>query len=1093
MLNRRICLPWLAALLFLAPAMAQDTASQWVWYPEQPASDAVRETRWFRKTFDLAEPPREASLWLLVDDNHQLWVNGQGPLTPAEAIEGTQRYDLTAVLAQGKNVLAISAYNGGGPAGVIARLIVKYGDGREVIINSDASWRSAKAEEPAWTTVTFDDSKWQPVRLIGGAFTQPWYDIPRFHMNPFITAEEMAALERERAKILASPEQLATEKPARAEIRQHNGAPALFINGKPEPLVMYRGTVDPFSPYGRKLLGEFRDAGIHAYAPYVTLDRCWTGPGKYNFRLLDDIVRAYLSVDPDAHLTMLVRLVPPSWWFESHPDEMVGYATSDKIDSNDESDRVLRPSPASEAWRKESGEAWAALIRHIEAQPWGKRVIGWHACYGIYAEWHYFGSWSQQYPDTGLAMTKTFRAYLRNQYGDVKKLQAAWQDPQVTFDTAAVPGVEPRKLATLGAFRDPKQEQRVIDYYRCQHKVIADDIEYFGKLAKQETRGRAIYGIYYGYFMGVYPQAQGGHLELARLLKSPYIDYFVAPYEYGNRLMGEDGRLRSLAEAFNLAGKAHIIEADTRTYLHPREEHGRTQNLTESLAAIRREFSTGLTEHTGYWYVDFGPESVGGWYDSPEIMATIKDLYGVAKRAVDVPARRVSEVALICDLQSAYYLSDGEGLASAYKLIMDTTRQLYRLGTPFDAILLPQLPQADLSRYKVLVFLNTTAMTDEQAAYVRKLREEGKHAMVFLWAPGLTGPDGVSVARAEKITGMKLENTGVHAPGAMVVTKPDHPLTRGLPATAAASLEVTGSAPVTGFDKLETWNNPRTALYMEQHYQGYEIKPTEAGVNWTFETSDTWSDLHWQGELSPVDGIGLDASISAASPQANLKVVIKDANLAEFVTPVETFADAKLKTLAYPRAAFDNAPWSKSKPERPALPLRGMKFVVGGVNGIGPMTVQLRNLRALTGTVKTTPVCRFGDGTFGPLVTPLPQPGVEVLGHIEGRQDGLLATSGRGLQTVLYCPVPYLPAEVLMGVLAEAGVHRYTTNPADVLRADSRFMALHTKEGGARTLSLPKPATLRDAISGQTIGQGQRIEVTLPPNSTSIYEMLQTR
>ena len=80
-----------------------------------------------------------------------------------------------------------------------------------------------------------------------------------------------------------------------------------------------------------------------------------------------------------------------------------------------------------------------------------------------------------------------------------------------------------------------------------------------------------------------------------------------------------------------------------------------------------------------------------------------------------------------------------------------------------------------------------------------------------------------------------------------------------------------------------------------------------------------------------------------------------------------------------------------------------------------------------------------------------------------------------------------------MGVLAEAGVHRYTTNPADVLRADSRFIALHTKEGGPRTLSLPKPATLRDAISGQTIGQGQRVEVTLPPNSTSIYEMVQTR
>ena len=41
-------------LAYAVPCFAQQTASQWVWYPEQPASDCVRETRWFRKTFDVA-------------------------------------------------------------------------------------------------------------------------------------------------------------------------------------------------------------------------------------------------------------------------------------------------------------------------------------------------------------------------------------------------------------------------------------------------------------------------------------------------------------------------------------------------------------------------------------------------------------------------------------------------------------------------------------------------------------------------------------------------------------------------------------------------------------------------------------------------------------------------------------------------------------------------------------------------------------------------------------------------------------------------------------------------------------------------------
>jgi hypothetical protein len=360
-------------------------------------------------------------------------------------------------------VLAVQGTNGSGPAGVLARLVVKPGGVQapalqEMVINSDASWRSTKAEPPpGWTDAAFDDTQWQTVRVIGSAFMGPWFDHALFDVSPFIAPAERAAEDQRMAALLAPPERFAQEQPARATIQHHNGAPALFINGAPRPLVMYRGTVDPVTEQGRRIIGQFRDAGIHGYAPYIALDRCWTGPGQYNWKPIDEQVRAYLSVDPDAYLDILVRLVPPGWWFEAHPDEMVRYATSDEIDSNDESERVLRPSLASEAWLRDVGEAWTALIRHMENQPWGKRVIGWHACYGIYAEWHYFGSWTQQYPDTGAAMTKAFRAYLRAKYGTNAKLQAAWgergtgTDAPARIDTAEVPrrGAPPERHPRL--------------------------------------------------------------------------------------------------------------------------------------------------------------------------------------------------------------------------------------------------------------------------------------------------------------------------------------------------------------------------------------------------------------------------------------------------------------------------------------------------------------------------------------------------------------------------------------------------------------------------------------------------------------------
>ena len=161
------------------------------------------------------------------------------------------------------------------------------------------------------------------MRVIGTAFMGPWYDHVLFNVQPFITAAEQAAYQAHMETLLAPPEQFAEEKPARAAIKPLQRR-ARALHQWPAPAAGdVPGHVDPISDYGRHLIGDFRDAGIHGYAPYVALDKCWTGPGQYNWRTIDEQVRAYLSVDPDAYLDILVRLVPPSWWFEAHPEEMV--------------------------------------------------------------------------------------------------------------------------------------------------------------------------------------------------------------------------------------------------------------------------------------------------------------------------------------------------------------------------------------------------------------------------------------------------------------------------------------------------------------------------------------------------------------------------------------------------------------------------------------------------------------------------------------------------------------------------------------------------------------------------------------------------
>jgi len=1075
------------ALVVPQPGHAQETAAQWIWYPESATWDAREQDRFFRRGFELPAAPQRAGLWLMVDDRQTLWVNGEGPLEPTERDGSALFYPLTDLLQPGGNLIAVQAYNATSVAGVIARLSVLTADGREIVVNSDESWRVSREGPEGWNLPGFNDTDWEQARAVGNAFALPWVEYATFSNAHFVTDEERAAWATARQALMAPPEQFADDPPIEVEATWRNGSAVALINGEPRPLVCYRGTVDLFTEHGRRQVENFRDAGVHLYCTSVHIDRLWRGPNEYDFSALDEQVRMYTKLDPDAYVIMMVRLVQPGWWTQQHPDELVGYGVPGEL-GGDEKYRARRGSMASGAWLRDTGEAWRALIDHLEAQPWGRRVIGYQPAYGISAEWHYFGSWREQYPDTGAAMTARFRRWLREKYDTVEALRAAWRDPDVTFDTAQVPGVQARKLAEHIAFREPATERPAIDYYRCHQQVVAEAIEHFGRIVKEETAGAKLCGVYYGYFYGVRPQTQGGHLELDRLFASPYVDYFVAPYSYSDRLMGQDGRLRSLAAAFRLGGKPHILEGDIRTYLHPRAEYGRTENVQQSLAAITREFSTALIEGTGFWWVDFGGDQGGGWFDDPQIMQRAAALQRVAERAIETERSPTAQIALICDLESFYFLGDGHGMSIAHRMVEDLGTEMYRLGAPFDAIHLSRLGDADLDRYRMLVFLNTFAMSPEEAALVRRLREAGQHAMVFLWAPGLITSDALSVEQAETVTGFELSPVERWLP-AQIEASAGSDLLAGLQPTRVLGLHVGESTPVGGFADPANWYNPRDQDTMQQWYQAYDIAGIEGGLRWTFDTGYSYTDIHWTAPeaFDPGQGIGFDLRLTGDAPTLPFTFVIKDADRNEFVAPQQVLVEGEAYRFDWPLEAFTSAPWAREKPERPALPLRGAKFVLHETANVGRCTMQMRNLTADAGEVVARDELRFGSGAFAPAL--IPRLGARLLGHIAGTDlPGLVATgSGRG--TTVFCSIPFVPRALLAGVMRQAGVHRYIDEGPHVLRADARFIALHTAIGGPRTLRLPREATLADALTGEVLGAGREIAIDLEADTTMLLEM----
>lgn len=147
------------------PLFAQDELEQvpsWIWL----GSDQENASISVRKEFQLKGGIKQALLVGTADNKCQIFINGKNALKN-NSWEQLAAANVTASLKPGMNVLAITASNEGGPAGLLAYLKVTFEDGSRVEIPSDATWKGSQQPSERWRQAGFDDSKWTNATLIG--------------------------------------------------------------------------------------------------------------------------------------------------------------------------------------------------------------------------------------------------------------------------------------------------------------------------------------------------------------------------------------------------------------------------------------------------------------------------------------------------------------------------------------------------------------------------------------------------------------------------------------------------------------------------------------------------------------------------------------------------------------------------------------------------------------------------------------------------------------------------------------------------------------------------------------------------------------
>lgn len=629
---------------------------------------------------------------------------------------------------------------------------------------------------------------------------------------------------------LMPPLELADPLPPSAltsEVRILNEVPALYINGKLTSQVL----AAPYRP-DESYFRDFLNAGIEIFDIYLRFD--WTGPEEYDFSKIDEKLDSYLAIAPDVMFLPRILLTPGDWWCEQFPDDIT---MRDDGSPAGMFGSKCHPSLASEKYRELSYKAMVAFLTHVEGK-YGDNILGYQPGNGFGGEWLMFNSFWEARPnrpapdkfgveDYSPVAQSLFREWLKRKYKTVRKLRSAWNDSEVTFETATPPGEVERYTSTHGIFFDPAQGTRVPDYFSFFNDMTADVLLENCRWVKHLTGGKKIVGVFYGYLWCNFPNLSvnhTGHLGLQRVLDAGYIDFIASPYTYDNKQIGGPNNSQTLPESALMHGKLYLNEVDTETHLHQRQwRWGNCLNnpttWEETRGLLIRDYGYSMTKGFGLWWTDLH----GGNFQDEQIIDLLAQLKKIDENYLEADKRSNADVAVILDEETFKYFGDGEPLFNAL-LTAQKQWQLGFLGTPWEPYLLTDIGNPDMRDFKVYLFLNTFHVTpDQKEAIHKKLSANGATA-VWVYAPGYIRSGALSVDYMSELTGITLKEDNSAGELRVEITEYEHPFTRGVEKGFVYGTDVDVESIIRYYDHQIYLKDPRDPK-LERDLPGFTISP----------------------------------------------------------------------------------------------------------------------------------------------------------------------------------------------------------------------------------------------------------------------------
>jgi hypothetical protein len=516
-----------------------------------------------------------------------------------------------------------------------------------------------------------------------------------------------------------------TELPE-VQIRPYLGRNSIVVNGNPIPwigrnsLAMKSGDTGSFAEAGADfIIDTSTGAGTT-----MSDEPSWKGTGPADFSELDQRVAMVLGAKPDARIMICANLALPPLWGQNNPDEVSKALSEDGTEAVTEVHSLKLASFASEKWQIEQEKLLRELVRHVKNQPWASNIIAFWLCSRPH-EWFFNGS-SNEFWDYSQPNQKRFQEYTgKNSF---------------IGKTAGIPSPTERKGNGLDFHSGTESGRLTVAYNYYDDDLTARVIQRFARAVKEETGGKSLVGVHYGYIWTLYYGRSRTISSMCEIFESPYIDFIagvVLPKaQWG--LNAFDIYMSPLRSLF-LRGKHYVVSNDHTFYLtqlgnipvyDPDNVHQGDRYMQQRV--IAQAATHGVSPR---WF-GLGPT----WWSDQPTQKIIKEMIDVYKKTFSLDVTSREEVALVIDDHSFPWLAEPVPDQLNPGFIRSQTYYLYRYlqrtGTPVGSWLLSDIDKLP-EKIKAVIVCFAAAPRTEDLNKLKELIDQGGKLIAVIGRPGL--------------------------------------------------------------------------------------------------------------------------------------------------------------------------------------------------------------------------------------------------------------------------------------------------------------------------------------------------------------------